>query len=1088
VSDVGEPAQLGSVEDAWSEALVRATAQTVFDNLTKIENEPHLFRNRWLWELFQNAVDASDGKTVRTRIEFGDDFVFSHDGAPFSVEEAVQLILHGSTKRLQAGKIGKFGTGFLTTHLLSKDVDVVGMLREGPTFSFRLDRNAASARDLEAKMTAAKDQLKKTSTSALTPPRGFTTSFRFHLSQSSKRELADAALETLEKTLPYVLAFIDSIHSVEVVRQGRVQTWKRGSITEIADQVQKIEITQESGTTSRQFQVIMAKGPDCAAALGLEPVEGGHSLSGTADLPKLFAIFPLAGTEDLPLPVVVNSGAFEATEERDGIWLAAITPQSSVNRKLMVAALALTQTLTNVAVENGWGSLYQAARAGLVPQKAWLDSGWIADQIWSHSIEPARELPIVKTASGTLVAPRKALIPYSPKPEVLAEISRLSAALYRELTPEAGICEPWAKTLEGWTALRGMETEQFPEALTLTRLAERVSGLLSLDRLQDALHEEGAAGAIRALDALLQVAAREDEVILSRLPLLPDQNGKFRTRNEIRRDDGIDETLKDVSRDLGIDERYKLLASEMNPKLQELLEPRDPNQLVVELVDAIRSQSRMNPVSESYQRASIVLLGWLVSHNVDTHLKGYPVMTSSTRLEEAKPMTELNPDFPLLAPVDLWEEVLRGYVDLFPPDSILAKGYIDVVSVEGWKVLADKGLVLASPLTQRQYSLDRDHLRALLAPSNPLDEDVDHRARLAMSTLAFLETDRGIMDRTRDSRERSVKFIEFLFSKLLKLDNSWQNPVEATCECESTHMVYPCFWMYAVKTRIWVCLTKKDRRPANAHSLAKLIEGRNDLQALLMEEDVSRFLERMTVTITDVMRNVGETDEASRLAIDKALVGILLASGKDAEALREMAAVWKDQHLRVKIAELREMQQVADRNRTVGTLVESLLKSTLAVHGISLEVTGRGSDFEFDHEFDSVGPDGQTVLSIRNFLLEVKSARGDLVKMTPAQAREAVRIGDNYILCVVPLPDDHPGEEAIRTHARFVFGLGTRLSPLLGQVNALQQAEIGVVTRTGDVEVAIERTNVRFKIHEQVWHTGIDFEALVRRFSPRVSS
>src|SRR6266849_6529786 len=101
------------VDHAWDGALIRSTSQTVFDVLRVIKNSPSTYRNRWLWELFQNAIDSSEGKPINIRITaYPDRFVFSHTGQSFSIDECVQLILKGSTKRERSGKLGRFGTGF----------------------------------------------------------------------------------------------------------------------------------------------------------------------------------------------------------------------------------------------------------------------------------------------------------------------------------------------------------------------------------------------------------------------------------------------------------------------------------------------------------------------------------------------------------------------------------------------------------------------------------------------------------------------------------------------------------------------------------------------------------------------------------------------------------------------------------------------------------------------------------------------------------------------------------------------------------------------------------------------------------------
>ena len=85
---------------------------------------------RWVWELIQNAKDASIGGKVQVHIEAdleGPDahVTFNHNGAAFTVENIRFLIEQISSKsrtKDSTGKpmtTGKFGTGFLTTHLLS---------------------------------------------------------------------------------------------------------------------------------------------------------------------------------------------------------------------------------------------------------------------------------------------------------------------------------------------------------------------------------------------------------------------------------------------------------------------------------------------------------------------------------------------------------------------------------------------------------------------------------------------------------------------------------------------------------------------------------------------------------------------------------------------------------------------------------------------------------------------------------------------------------------------------------------------------------------------------------------------------------
>jgi cell division inhibitor SulA len=91
-----------------------ANAQTIRKTLEALEEGRTRFVSRWLYELIQNARDSFDRNR---RLQIGvrispHEIIFRHNGRPFSDEEILSLIVHGSTKRdLQDSPI-RFGTGF----------------------------------------------------------------------------------------------------------------------------------------------------------------------------------------------------------------------------------------------------------------------------------------------------------------------------------------------------------------------------------------------------------------------------------------------------------------------------------------------------------------------------------------------------------------------------------------------------------------------------------------------------------------------------------------------------------------------------------------------------------------------------------------------------------------------------------------------------------------------------------------------------------------------------------------------------------------------------------------------------------------
>jgi hypothetical protein len=98
--------------------------------------------------LTQNAHDpgARDGKTgVDIDLAFdGHTVLYEHDGKPFTMQDLAALLSGGSSKEFDATETtGRFGTGFLVTHVLSLQISFTGVLaaESGPEeVTIALDR------------------------------------------------------------------------------------------------------------------------------------------------------------------------------------------------------------------------------------------------------------------------------------------------------------------------------------------------------------------------------------------------------------------------------------------------------------------------------------------------------------------------------------------------------------------------------------------------------------------------------------------------------------------------------------------------------------------------------------------------------------------------------------------------------------------------------------------------------------------------------------------------------------------------------------------------------------------------------------
>ena len=140
------------IQEADNSSLRDGAANRILQLLEKqrYSNEVNNSK-RWIWELCQNAKDVCNStKKVKINIKLcleEKKLYFEHNGRPFSMSNIVSLINQSSSKDRSdctEKQSGKFGTGFITTHLLSEIVNISGILKndnEYYKFNIPLDRS-----------------------------------------------------------------------------------------------------------------------------------------------------------------------------------------------------------------------------------------------------------------------------------------------------------------------------------------------------------------------------------------------------------------------------------------------------------------------------------------------------------------------------------------------------------------------------------------------------------------------------------------------------------------------------------------------------------------------------------------------------------------------------------------------------------------------------------------------------------------------------------------------------------------------------------------------------------------------------------
>jgi hypothetical protein len=546
---------------------------------------------RWIWELIQNAKDVNIEGKVRVRIEADLDgadahITFKHNGGAFSPENIRFLIEQVSSKDRtndSTGRpttTGRFGTGFLTTHLLSERVVVRGVA-EGrgfarKKFKLSLDRSGTELEDIIDAVQAAKESIlgldEQPEHTGYVPGK-FNTAFRYELADKTGKNVARAGLADLDICLPYTLAFVREIESVEYPN-------RRLSLEEPDDEREDGELgilsvtaadPEEFADPESSSVAVLSSGLTMIAIPVKQTADGVRILPLGTDVPRLFCDFPLLGTEAFPFPAVINNPTFYPTEPRDGVFLTKTDrpfPQSEHNKGIIEEALALSLLLLDHASQNEWQNLYLLAAVKPGPAElARLDQKWYISEILKPMRETLLRTKIVRTVAGNM-APihspdgnNNIWFPTGSTDKIRRAIWRCCKTWIPEQLPAQSEIEVWHDTI--WQECNKLTLDQVATFIEDDDTIKKLAGELSEE---NDVHEW-----LNEFYATLKLSEPDFLAVVSKRRIFPNQNGTFKKKAELSRDAGdIDTALLDILKLLGNDLRDHLLDPEIDTVLDDL--------------------------------------------------------------------------------------------------------------------------------------------------------------------------------------------------------------------------------------------------------------------------------------------------------------------------------------------------------------------------------------------------------------------------------------------------------------------------------------------------------------------------------------
>ncbi|KAK8840183.1 hypothetical protein M9Y10_031127 [Tritrichomonas musculus] len=346
----------------------------VRNRLRELETPDTDLKKRWIWELIQNAKDCSKeaacfikntdklpftrkNQTVDIKIQYDKSkkmVVFMHNGFPFTNRTLDSLMYKNSTKESEDDNTGRFGTGFMTSHTLSRVVPInapflsyVNKKWELSYISAIVYREGSSDKQLKQeflKMEKSKKCYKYDQNNEMHK----WTIFQYQLTNDIGFQSAELGIQSFRDNIMEVLLFCEEINSIQLNNEDPIfssAVSKNNNLTQTLVKQNiftNIQVVEKVIVYSKQRTFIVATVDDpnveyskkyskdhdkdysekrlkCSIAFEID------SNRNIVDLKKdkicLFCTFPLIGSENYQFPFVLNSPHFETFTERNGIIL-----------------------------------------------------------------------------------------------------------------------------------------------------------------------------------------------------------------------------------------------------------------------------------------------------------------------------------------------------------------------------------------------------------------------------------------------------------------------------------------------------------------------------------------------------------------------------------------------------------------------------------------------------------------------------------------------------------------------------------------------------------------------------------------------
>lgn len=415
-------------QDATKKLLRKMYISNVAKRLRELNAPTDNDRKRWIWELIQNAKDTIVGDNnrneINVRIEIdGDTVKFRHDGNPFTADARFGLLYKYSEDKENQESTGRFGTGFLTTHCLSKVVTIESNMYSNDErtslcgFRVTMYRDGQIEKELLEgldKMQASEEYYEETFD---------WTTFTYHVTTESGRRAIHLGVENFHDNIAQTMLFCKELASIELIDNGKVTSIVRKPVVVLAPGVNMAEFEIKGNTTYTKrflYSSLSERNDQLSARYRADrsiridaaiEVDIDNNIIGHGGKTSHFCVFPLVGIESqLDEPLILNSPDFESDSERQSLLLVGqnwneetknIT-ETGINQLIYERVFPLYEKLVDYLSSNHYGQLFLLAN-GLKKAKEHdkLDGEWYSENVINKYRKLLLKYPVVEPYIGS---------------------------------------------------------------------------------------------------------------------------------------------------------------------------------------------------------------------------------------------------------------------------------------------------------------------------------------------------------------------------------------------------------------------------------------------------------------------------------------------------------------------------------------------------------------------------------------------------------------------------------------------------------------------------------------------------------------